>query len=645
MPASRGGGLCTTGLTLLDGMSVGVGGGSVASDVAVAHLAALGCSVTGTDPRAVLPRAGAGQLTLSEAGGGRDALGVHCELDWAGPIELSLDGEIAVQAACGIMHVHGRKTGVPEPVALDCSSVYAGVLATQGMLAALVGQARGIGAHRVETSVAQAALLMVAQYLAAATASGGSVEPSRTGGPPFVSAEGVRFELEALDVTAWQRFWSLLDADRGAAGRGWGPFLCRYSTATCWLPHELHETAAQYSFGTLRAMADQAGASVVAVREIGECWEGWAPGGLRAAPWQILPTAMAPEPTGVPPDTSATSLPLDGLVVVEATRRIQGPLAGHILRLLGAQVIRVEPRGGDAARAVPPLDGECSARFTAINRGKAVVEADLSSPAGRALVRDLVAGADVFLHNWAPGKAASLDLDSDQLATVKPGLVYAYASGWGDALGQHPPLGTDYMVQAYSGLGAMVRPPGEPAAPSMMTLTDVLGGLVSAEGILAGLLARARSGRGQRVDSSLLSAATVLQAFGRRALGAADGCGSRGSPSRRRVQDWRAWTPLHRPLPTGDGWVALSSPSTCDLASLAEACAGPGAPVGPTFDDLAPCFRRESSSFWVDRLAEVGLTCTPVCTDLATLASDPRLARIRHAGHVAYLRPPWSLLP
>jgi crotonobetainyl-CoA:carnitine CoA-transferase CaiB-like acyl-CoA transferase len=181
---------------------------------------------------------------------------------------------------------------------------------------------------------------------------------------------------------------------------------------------------------------------------------------------------------------------------------VQGPLAGHALRLLGATVTRVEPPGGDPLRGVPPMAGECSARYRALNRGKHVAELDLGTSAGRRELRHLVAGADVFVHNWAPGRAERWELDAPQLAAANPRLVYAWASGWGDALGRRPPIGTDYLVQAYSGLAW--------SAPSLMTVTDVLGGLVCAQGVVAGLLAAARTGRGQRVDSSLLSAAGIL---------------------------------------------------------------------------------------------------------------------------------------
>ena len=229
--------------------------------------------------------------------------------------------------------------------------------------------------------------------------------------------------------------------------------------------------------------------------------------GRFGAPWRFTPTAPA-EPLAAMP---AGGLPLHGLRVVEAGRRIQGPLAGHVLRLLGAEVVRVEPAGGDPLRGMPPMVGDCSARFLALNRGKRIVEVDLRSAAGRATVRDLVDTADVFLHNWAPGKAAELGLDSGDFVARNPRLVYAYASGWGDARGPDAPPGTDFIAQAYAGLGEQLRPTGQPPAGSLMTLLDVLGGLVCAEGVLAALVARQRQRRGQRVETSLLSAAGVLQ--------------------------------------------------------------------------------------------------------------------------------------
>ncbi|WP_433213081.1 CoA transferase [Microtetraspora malaysiensis] len=202
--------------------------------------------------------------------------------------------------------------------------------------------------------------------------------------------------------------------------------------------------------------------------------------------------------------------PLAGLRVVEATSRVQGPLAGHLLGLLGADVVRLEPPGGDPMRGVPPVAGRYSARFQALNRGKRAVEADLKSPLGRATALRLAAGADVFLHNWPPGRAARLRLDHGDLAAVRPALVHAHAGGWAGLLPHPQPLGTDYLVQAYCGVAALVAGPGEPPAPSLLTITDVLGGLICAEGVVAALLARARAGVGVRVETALVDAARLI---------------------------------------------------------------------------------------------------------------------------------------
>ncbi len=495
---------------VLEGLVLTRCGGSVAVDVAARHLGALGCrSVANQNSTGPASSAGSLQLypvELHQADGAELSEAeptVRCEIDWAGPVDLALQDEAGVQAACGIMHVHGRRRGAPAALCIDYASATAGVLAVQGVLAALLAQQRGMGCHHVTTSVTQAALLAVSQYLAAATAADEWSEPHLPGGPPFTSADGVRFEIETLHAAGWQRFWALLDADPIAVAHGWPPFQHRYTTATCPLGPELHRITAARSFASAAAAATEAGISILRVRSA------VAPPSP-IAPWRIteLPAHAS---AALPPGPAGTgALPLAGLVVVESCRRIQGPLAGHLLGLLGARVVRVEPPGGDPLRGAPPMVGGCSARFLALNSGKQVVELDLTTAAGRRSMCELVTGADVFLHNWAPGKADQWDLNAERLSAVRPGLVYAGASGWGDTLGPAPPLGTDFMVQAHSGLAALVGPEGEPSAPSLMTLTDVLGGAVCAQGVLAGLLARAHTGRGQHVESSLLSAATVL---------------------------------------------------------------------------------------------------------------------------------------
>ncbi|WP_409473945.1 CoA transferase [Streptomyces sp. HC307] len=548
---------------------------------------------------------------------------VGWDIDWQGPLSVPLVDEGAVQAACGIMHVHGRAAGRPAPLAVDYASTVAGVLAAQGVCAALLARAAGADVTQVRTSVSQAALLALAQYLAAATADGDNPEdglPSRTGtgqgsGPadcPFVSADGVRFELEVLDADRWLDFWQRLGADRAEIGRGWRSFQQRFATATCSLPPALSATVRRVSFAAIRATADRSGAAVLSVRE-----DPLPP--TVTPPWTLTPS---PEPGGTTSGRTRTGgaprtagAPLAGLRVVESARRVQGPMAGHVLRLLGADVVRVEPPGGDPMRGIPPIAGTCSARFSALNAGKAVTEIDFTSATGRRAVRELVSEADVFLHNWAPGKAARLGLDAEDLRSARPGLVYAWASGWGDALGPIPPVGTDYLVQAHSGLAAAVRPADEPPAPSLMTLTDVLGGLVCAQGVLAALLARLRTGRGGRVDSSLYSAAALVP------------------------RGWRRPAATDRPLRTRDGYLSLGPQARERPDRLARALdLGAGAGV----DAIASRARTRPTADWLPRLAAAGVAVTPVCTSLADLARDPRFAPALAVGEYATPLAPWE---
>lgn len=475
-----------------------------AAALAGAHLRALGCRV----------EEGAGGLDV-RAGQAR----ARCGIGWAGPVGAALGCEADVQAACGLMHVHGRRYGGPTALGVDYASCLAGVLAATGVLAGLVGG--GPSPVRVGTSVAQAALLAVGQYLADATADDHDDHdgpepvvaaddhdrpgPAAPGGPPFEAADGARFELETLDPEAWLGFWTALGVHRSAAGRGWGPFQQRYATAVCPLPAELPAATARRAFADLHRTARTHGVDLTPVAAGPHLTGEPAPWRLRgvgpaADGWRGARGARCGGPGG----------PLRGVTVVEVCRRVQGPLAGHLLRMLGARVVRVEPAGGDPMRGMPPMAGDCSARFTALNRGKDTAEADLRTAAGRAAVRELAAGADVFLHSLAPGKDRALGLDAESLTAARPGLVHAAASGWGDARGRRPPIGTDFPVQAWSGLAALVTPPGRPPAPSLLTLTDVLGGAVCAEGAVAGLLAARTTGRGQAVTSSLLSAARML---------------------------------------------------------------------------------------------------------------------------------------
>ncbi|MEU7719546.1 CoA transferase [Streptomyces tibetensis] len=566
-------------------------------------------------------------------GAGQDPVRLH--LDWAGPVAADLPDERAVQAACGLMHVHGRATGGPAPLAVDYASVVAGVLAALGATALRVGRARGMDLCEVRTSVAEGALLAVGQYLAAATAggSGGPPEPqpppgsaSSAGGlATLVTSDGVRVEVETLDPDAWRKFWVRLGAAPGVAGRGWPAFQQRFATAVCPLPDALRQAARRHTLPDLRAAAHHSGVSLLVVRSDP------APS-VRPEPWDLTP-GPEPAPGRTPRADSAVeaapsprparegALPLTGIQVVESTRRVQGPLAGHVLRMLGADVVRIEPPGGDPMRWLPPLAGECSARFLALSAGKPVIEADLTTAQGRRTIRALAAEADVFLHNWAPGKASRLGLTASDLLPGCPDLVYAWASGFGDACGDRPPVGTDYLAQVHSGLAAAVRPAGDPPAPSLMTLTDVLGGLVCAQGVLTALAVREAAHRGSQVHSSLLSAGTLVPRAASRVV----------------------WTPLDRPLRTADGHLYLGPGARRHPEEVRRLLDGADT---ASVRDVAARFARRTTEEWQVRLAEAGLTATPVLTDLSGLLHDAAFRKAVTPPDPAggYARPctPWE---
>lgn len=486
-------------MRVLAGATATIGGRGAAADILRRHLAALGATVAEPSGVALAPEIAASATVRLGDGRRREVV-----VDWAGPVrDAGIVDEATAQAVCGIMHVNGRRSGTPQGLAVDYCGTAAGVLAVTGLLAGLLVEPAGPDV--VHTSVAQAALLAVSQYLAAAGAEDAEAVDLAPGGPPFTSADGVRFEVEALQPEIWGAFWTKLGADPAAIRTGWRPFQFRYATATAPLPPALHDAARSATFADIQSAAEVTTASVCrlygAHEHLAELSD--MDGAGVPAPWSIQPTpgGSAPRHAGTP------DLPLAGTLILEAGRRIQAPLAAHLLGLLGARIVRIEPPGGDPLRGMPPSCDGLSARWLALNRGKEAIEIDIKDPADRRRLRDLAADADVFLHNWAPGKADELGLSAAGLA---PSLVYTYTSGWGGHNLPDTPLGTDFMVQARSGLADTVRPADEPPAPSLMTVLDVLGGLLGAEAVVAGLLARRQHGTGVAVESSLLGAASAL---------------------------------------------------------------------------------------------------------------------------------------
>ncbi|MYV72299.1 CoA transferase, partial [Streptomyces sp. SID2131] len=187
------------------------------------------------------------------------------DVDGAGPVGIDAGDERAVQAACGVMEVHGRATGAPAPLAVDHVSTVTGVLAAQGATAALLAHRRGRPPLRTRTSLAQGALLTLTQYLAAATAEEPRDTDGDTGLATLTTADAARVEIETLDPTAWAGFWHRLGVPARTAGRGWLPFQARFGTAVCPLPPELRAAVRAHPLEAVRRAGAEHGVSVAEV--------------------------------------------------------------------------------------------------------------------------------------------------------------------------------------------------------------------------------------------------------------------------------------------------------------------------------------------------------------------------------------------
>lgn len=193
------------------------------------------------------------------------------------------------------------------------------------------------------------------------------------------------------------------------------------------------------------------------------------------------------------------TLPLSGIKVIEFSHMVMGPSCGLILGDLGADVIKIEPPGeGDKTRRLP---GSGAGFFPIFNRNKRSLAIDLKSPKGIALVKTLIAGADVVIENFRPGALDQLGLGYDALKGNNPGLIYCSLKGFLSGPYEHR-VALDEVVQMMGGLAYMTGPPGRPLRAGA-PVNDMMGGMFAAIAIMAAVIERGQSGRGQLVKSAL----------------------------------------------------------------------------------------------------------------------------------------------
>jgi len=204
-------------------------------------------------------------------------------------------------------------------------------------------------------------------------------------------------------------------------------------------------------------------------------------------------------------------LALDGIRILDLSRVLAGPFCGALLGDMGADVIKVEDtRGGDEARTWPPLKQGEAAAYLVNNRNKRGIALDLKSREGVEVMRRLIEPADVLVENFRTGTMESFGLGYDALAATQPRLVYCSIAAFGRTGPRAESGGYEAVMQAFSGVMSITGEPGGAPDRCGVSFLDLGTGALAAFGIVNALLQREATGRGQRVDASLLATAVSL---------------------------------------------------------------------------------------------------------------------------------------
>ena len=338
--------------------------------------------------------------------------------------------------------------------------------------------------------------------------------------------------------------------------------------------------------------------------------------------------------------------PLTGLRVVEFAHIMAGPTCGRMLADMGADVIKVESlTGGDSTRQFmpPDLEGESPA-FMMMNRNKRGVSLDLKSEGGLEVAQRLVDRADVLIENHRRDTMERLGLGYEALRERNPGLIYCEISGFGRTGPMADVGGFDLITQGYSGIMSVTgegegRPPVKCGPP----LTDITAGILAAMGVLAAYIERLKTGRGQRVGTSLFEAG-ITQSYWQVAVALAtgDSPGPLGSA--------HPMSAPYQAFETSDGWITVGGTNQTNWLRLVEVVDLPELAEDPRFgrnadrmkhvDELATIlgerFKSRTTAEWISRLEGAGVPAGPVASvgemlDLPQTVAREMVLEVEHA--------------
>ncbi|GAA4339978.1 CoA transferase [Pigmentiphaga soli] len=356
---------------------------------------------------------------------------------------------------------------------------------------------------------------------------------------------------------------------------------------------------------------------------------------------------------------AAGAAPLDGLRVVDLTQVVVGPYATQMLADFGAEVIKIEHPSGDLARWIggrSPTPG-MSAKFLHLNRNKKSLALDLKKPGALDVLKKLIAGADVVLHNMRPAAAARLGLSAEDLFRIRPDLIYCSVVGFGQQGRYRDKPAYDSIIQGVSGLASINT--GSDGVPRYvpMVIADRTVGIMVANAVLLAVVQRLRHGGGQTIEVPMFESMTAFVLAEHMFLKTFD-------PPLGRAGDSRLLDPESRPVRTLDGHMCVTANTDAQVFAMFDAIGRPDLRTDPRFADkrnrfenIGEMFRIRNEAFekkttaeWMEILEKADVPAMPMHT-LDSVLEDPHLAdtglfqRIEHPteGTFYNLRNPMKL--
>ena len=322
---------------------------------------------------------------------------------------------------------------------------------------------------------------------------------------------------------------------------------------------------------------------------------------------------------------------LSGVRVLDFTQVMAGPFCAMLLGDLGAEVVKVEPPGGDTTRRMGNRQGMESTGFWAVNRNKRGIVLNLKDPRGQEIVRSLVTRTDILVENYRPGVLDAFGLGDKDLREINPHLIYASISGFGSTGPYAHKGGFDLVAQGMSGIMSITGEVGMPPVKCGIPVTDLGAGLFALQAILAAYIHRLHTGEGQYIDTSLFEAGVALSVWESTQYFSTGEIPEPMGSAHRMSAPYQA-------IRCADGYLTLGAANQRTWERFAHAIGLPELIDRPEYVDdrrrvqnhhqlaqeIEVVTATKPRSYWLKVLEEVGVPCGPIL-NYAEVFADPQV--------------------